>query len=328
MQIHEITKRQRTDEGLLDGVKDAIKTASSTAANAVKNPISGGNFQQAQNVSALAHANAIRQKLNAKYGLTGTDKEVKASVRGANQPGKLNTAQQIQIAAKNPATQQKVSKLVKAFDQTFDIGYQLNPNAAQMYAQQKAARPVQPVQPVNPNAYSTQTQQNIAAQNRQMSPQSGIAEGSLAQRSQARNAPIAPVPPVQAVAKKDLKLDFKNWISQQIPGIEDVPPDVERELNKAYQEMVQAKGNPKAVDAAFQKYATIALATLGTGASYSSGNYSAGTSLPQQQAANQLGISPEAITKLQQRMTQNHEVVKSKTGSDTMDKLITAVTGK
>jgi hypothetical protein len=338
MQIHEITKRQRTDEGLLDGVKDAISTAKNTAVNAVgnkgKNLISPGKFQQAQNVSALAQANAIRQKLNDKYGLTGTDKEVKASVRGANQPGKLNFDQKLELAKRDPNSKQKIAQLVKAFDQEFDTGpdvqYQTNPDAAEKAAQQKTVSKVQPVQSVKPNGYATQTQQNISAQNRQMSPQSGIAEGALAQRSQARNAPVAPVPPAQAVGKKDInQQDFQAWISQQIPGIENVSPDVEQKLNQTYQEIVQAKGNPKAVDAAFEKYATIALAALGTSqGSYGPSSTSANASYSQQQAANQLGISPDAIAKLQQRMAQNHEVVKSKTGSDTMDKLITAVTGK
>jgi hypothetical protein len=334
MQIHEITKRQRTDEGLLDGVKDAISTAKNTAVNAVgnkgKNLVNPGTFQQAQNVSALAQADAIRQKLNKKYGFTG-DKEVKGAVRSANQQGKLTPAQQVQYAAKNPETKQKVSKLAKAFDQTFDIGYELNPDAAEKYAQQKAARPVQPVQPVQPNAtvqpYSSQTQQNIAAQNMQMSPQSGIKEASLAQRSQARNAPVAPVQPTQALGKKDIEQDFDAWINQQIPGIKDVPPDVDQQLDQNFKAMVTAKsqGNPEAVDAAFQKYATLALAATSSEVqSYRSMDPDA--SYSPQAVANQLGISTDAITKLQQRITQNHEVVRTiDTGSPTLNTLIKAI---
>jgi hypothetical protein len=324
MQIHEITKHQRTDEGLLDGVKDAIKSTATTAANAAKNPLSGGSFQQAQNTSAFAQANAIRQKLNAKYNLG--NKAVQAPVRGANQQGELNLTQKLELAKRDPKAKQKVSQLVKAFDQEFDTGpdvqYQTNPDAAEKYAQQKTIAPIQPVQPTQ-----SKLQQTIAAQNRQMSPQSGIKEGALAQRSQARNAPVAPVHPVQASGKKDIKQDFQLWINQHIPGLDDVDPSVQQQLDQIFQKIVSAKGNSKAVDAAFTEYATIALAASGSGqGSYGSRNTS--TSSTQQPAANQLGISPDTIAKLQQLMTQNQEVVKSNTGSKTIDTLIRAVTGK
>ena len=388
MQIHEITKRQRTDEGLLDGVKDAITTAKNTAVNAVSHPVNLGAYQQSQNSSALAQANAIRQKLNAKYGLTGTDNEVKASVRGANQPGKLSLDQKLELAKRDPKAKQKIAQLVKAFDQEFDTGpdvqYQTNPDAAEKAVQQKTVSKVQPVQPVQPNAttqpYSAQTQQNVSAQNKQMSPQSGIKEGALAQRSQARNAGIAqtPAPAKQAPAasgasafgqianqltkkpvakktqtgakafgqmanqlsrpavnksatqnpaagKKNIQKDFQAWITQQIPGIEDVSPDVKQKLDQSFQAILQAKGNSKAADAAFEEYATLALASTNAGLET---NTSANSST-QQQAANRLGISPDAIAKLQQRIALNREQIKTTdTGSPTINTLIQAVTGK
>jgi hypothetical protein len=345
MQIHEITKRQRTDEGLLDTVKQSVKASSlgqavtstkNTAVNAIKHPFSGSKFQQAQNVSALAQANAIRQQINAKNqkALGDQYKEVGASVRGANQRGELSLDQKLELAKRDPKAKQKIAQLVKAFDQEFDTGpdvqYQKNPDAAKKFIQQKTVAPVQPVKPnTTTQPYTSQTQQNIAAQNRQMGPLSGIREGSLAQRSQNRNAPVAPVQPTQAVGKKDIEeKNFQKWISQHIPGIENIDPTTQRQLDQLFQKIVMAKGNTKAVDAAFEEYATVALAALGAGqGSYNQSSISA-ASYTQQQAANQLGITPDAIAKLQQRMAQNKEVVKSKTGSDTIDKLITAVTGQ
>jgi hypothetical protein len=302
--------------------------------NAIKHPFSGSKFQQAQNVSALAQANAIRQQINAKNqkALGDQYKEVGASVRGANQQGELSLDQKLELAKRDPKAKQKIAHLVKAFDQEFDTGpeipYQLNPDAAKKAIQQKTIAPVQPVKPnATTTPYASQTQQNIAAQNRQMGPLSGIKEGSLAQRSQNRNAPVTPVQPTQALGKKDIENDFDAWISQHIPGIEKVDAETQKQLDQIFQKIKSAKGNAKAVDAAFEEYATIALASLESD-QYRGYGSTPTASYVQQQAANQLGISPDAIARLQQRMSQNKEVVRSKTGSDTIDKLIAAVTGK
>jgi hypothetical protein len=169
-----------------------------------------------------------------------------------------------------------------------------------------------------------------------MSPQSGIKEGSLAQRAQARNAGVTQTP-AQATptpsGKKDISKDFNAWISQHIPGLENVPADVKQKLNAIFKQMSDAK-DPKSIDAAFQQYADLALASVGNASQGQQGQQGQGGVSPSAQyaqrgIADQLGISPDAITKLQQRMAQNQEQISNAhTGSKTIDTLIQAVAKK
>jgi hypothetical protein len=310
MQIHEITKRQRTDEGILDKVKNTISAVKTKAVTA------GDRWQEKQwdktqdkrNKEAANAAKILARK--------GFNVDTTTPAAQAQTPTRVKQQQQ-----------QKIAQLQKAFDQEFE----LNPNAAQIHAKQQAANAEKAAK-----AYTPQTQQNIAAQNKQMSPQSGIKEGSLAQRAQARNAGVTQTP-AQATpnpsGKKDISKDFNAWISQHIPGLENVPADVKQKLNAIFKQMSDAK-DPKSIDAAFQQYADLALASVGNASQGQQGQQGQGGISPsaeyaQRGIADQLGISPDAITKLQQRMAQNQEQISNAhTGSKTIDTLIQAVAKK
>jgi hypothetical protein len=121
------------------------------------------------------------------------------------------------------------------------------------------------------------------------------------------------------------------WIGQHIPGIANVSPQVKQQLNQTFKAMVAAKGNPKAIDQAFQQYASIALSAVSRNpqGQQSQGGVSPSAQYAQQAIAGQLGISPDAIAKLQQRMAQNQEQISNAhTGSKTIDTLIQAVAKK
>ena len=310
MQIHEITKRQRTDEGILDKVKNtisAVKTKAVTAGDRWQEK-QWDKVQDKRNKEAADAAKILARK--------GFNVDTTTPAARAQTPTRVKQQQQ-----------QKIAQLQQAFDQEFE----LNPNAAQIHAQQQAANAEKAAK-----AYTPQTQQNIAAQNKQMSPQSGIKEGSLAQRAQARNAGVTQTP-AQATpnpsGKKDISKDFNAWISQHIPGLENVPADVKQKLNAIFKQMSDAK-DPKSIDAAFQQYADLALASVGNASQGQQGQQGQGGISPsaeyaQRGIADQLGISPDAITKLQQRMAQNQEQISNAhTGSKTIDTLIQAVAKK
>ena len=364
MEIHEITKRHRTDEGILDGVKSAVsaaKTGYNNIANVGTNFKKGldgqaksgvrsaaGRFTKTGPVASAANkAGKVTGKAVDAYHTAGDqwqekqwDKTQDKRNKQAADAAKILARKGFNVDTTTPAAraqtptrvkqqqQQKAAQLLKAFDQEFE----LNPDAAEKAAQQKAAKAAKAAK-----AYAPQTQQNIAAQNKQMSPQSGIKEGALAQRAQARNAGVTQTP-AQATptpsGKKDIAADFDAWINQQIPGLANVSPDVKAKLNGIFAQMKTLKGNPGAVDKAFQQYAELALASVGNAAQGQQGQQSQGGVSPsaqyaQQAIAGQLGISPDAITKLQQRMAQNQEQISNAhTGSKTIDTLIQAVAKK
>jgi hypothetical protein len=324
MQIHEITKRQRTDEGILDKVKNtisAVKTKAVTAGDRWQEK-QWDKVQDKRNKEAADAAKILARK--------GFNVDTTTPAARAQTPTRVKQQQQ-----------QKIAQLQQAFDQEFDIHYQVNPDAAEKAAQQKAASTVQPVQPVQPNAttqpYSAQTQQNVKAQNRQMSPRSGIKEGSLAQRAQSRNAGVTQTP-AQATptpsGKKDIAKDFKLWIGQHIPGLENISPEVDAKLDAIFNQMKSAE-DPKSIDAAFQQYADLALASVGNaargqqGQQAQGGGVSASAAYTRDGIAKSLGLEPEALATLQQRITQNKEQISNpNTGSKTIDTLIQAVTKK
>jgi hypothetical protein len=318
MQIHEITKRQRTDEGLLDKVKSTISAVKTKAVTA------GDRWQEKQWDKAQDKRNKEAADAAKVLARKGFNVDTTTPAARAQTPTRVKQQQQ-----------QKIAQLQQAFDQEFDVHYQTNPDAAEKAAQQKAASTVQPVQPVQPNAttqpYSAQTQQNVKAQNRQMSPRSGIKEGSLAQRAQARNAGVTQTP-AQATpkpsGKKDISKEFESWIGQHIPGLENVSPEVKAKLDAIYDQMKSAQ-DPTSIDAAFQQYAELALASVGNASQGQQGQSgtSASAKYAQNNVAQQLGISPDAISTLQQRIAQNKEQISNThTGSKTIDTLIQAVT--
>lgn len=372
MEIHEITKRQRTDEGLLDGLKGAIKQKATSVYNNTKqsaqdkvssiknipgqikqdyasgvkastdagpqNPLlsklagAGNVFTGAANRSQEKQWDTRQDKINkqaadAAKKLAGKGFNVDTTTKAAQAQTPTRVKQQQQ-----QQQQQKIGQLQQAFDQEFDVGYELVPGAAEKYAQQKAAAQQKP--PVS------KLQQTIAAQNKQMSPQSGIKEAQvnpnkLATMKARARAPGAAPQPVKSTTKKDIATDFITWINQQIPGLQNVAPEVKAQLNGIFAKMKTLKGNPKAVDAAFQQYADLALSSVVKDTPQPQqgqqlqGKPSPSAQYAQQAIAGQLGISPDAISKLQQRMSQNKEQISNpSTGSKTMDTLIQAVTKK
>ena len=369
MEIHEITKRQRTNEDITDeGILDTVKSAVSAAKTGYQNVANvGTNFQkglagQAKSgvrsaagrftktgpvASAANKAGKITGKAVDAYHTAGDkwqekqwDKTQDKRNKQAADAAKILARKGFNVNTTTPAAraqtptrvkqqqQQKAAQLLKAFDQEFE----LNPGAAEKAAQQKAAKAAKAAK-----AYAPQTQQNIAAQNKQMSPQSGIKEGALAQRAQTRNAGVTQTP-AQATptpsGKKDIATDFNAWINQQIPGLSNVSPDIKAKLNGIFSQMKTLRGNPAAVDKAFQQYVELALSAVGGAAQGQQGQQTQSGVSPsaqyaQQAIAGQLGISPDAIAKLQQRMTQNQEQISNAhTGSKTIDTLIQAVAKK
>ena len=316
MQIHEITKRQRTDEGLLDKVKNTISAVKTKALAA------GDRWQEKQwdktqdkrNKQAADAAKVLARK--------GFNVDTTTPAAQAQTPTRVKQQQQ-----------QKIAQLQQAFDKEFDIHYQVNPDAAEKAAQQKAASAVQPVQPVQPNAttqpYSAQTQQNVKAQNRQMSPRSGIKEDNV-NMSPGGIAIPAGAKTANRITKKDIATEFPSWINQHIPGLKNVSPEVDAKLDAIFNKMKTTQ-DPKAVDTAFQQYADLALSSVGnaTQGQQAQGVASPSAQYAQRAIADQLGIGPEAIAKLQQRIAQNKEQISNThTGSKTIDTLIQAVTKK
>jgi hypothetical protein len=110
MQIHELTKLQRTDEGLLDGVKAAI-----TAVGA--GPEQGGFSKAYRNARNDAYAKDSQTKLNA---------IAKNMNKGKKQgdpgywiaPGQAGYDAQ-QLAKQNPKAAQKVDQYTDEFEKTF-----------------------------------------------------------------------------------------------------------------------------------------------------------------------------------------------------------------
>ena len=365
MQIHEITKRQRTDEGILDTVKNKISDVK-TKAIAMGDRHQEKQWDKTQDKINKQAADAAKVLARKGFNVDTTTPAARAQT-----PTRVKQQQQ-----------DKIAKLQQAFDQEFDIkaggdgpvatdtdtggikvtvnngdytkdtkgqwknelgqpvtnaksiamlnakadnpsGSEVNPNA------------VQPVKPVQPNA-TPQPQGGAGAfsqMTNQLTKQPTVKEGSLAQRAQTRNAGVTQTP-AQATpnpsGKKDIANNFKSWISQQIPGLENVDPAVGTKLDAIFAQMKNAK-DPKSIDAAFQQYAELALASVGNAAQgqqgQPSGGVSASAKYAQSNIAQQLGISPDAISTLQQRIAQNKEQISNThTGSKTIDTLIQAVT--
>jgi hypothetical protein len=232
MQIHELTKRQQElEEGILDNVKAAVRATKvgykagglGGVASALTDP---KQFARAQNKVYKANANKnladIQQKMNK------GKKEGDAGYWYKPGDAGYEAQQAAKQLAKNPKATQKVNQYTDAFQKTFgpDIQYQTNPDAAEKVA---------PVEPVKSNGYNSQTQQNIAAQNRQMGPLSGIREapeytspGGIAIPAGAKTAGPA------AGSSDHLPLTkFSQWADAKIPELKgaeqdpDLKPDVD-----------------------------------------------------------------------------------------------------
>lgn len=340
MQIHEITKSQFINEGLLDKVKNTIsatKTKVATASN---------RWQEKQWDKAQDKRNKMASDAAKTLAKQGFNVDTTTSLTKAQTPTRVKQQQQ-----------QKVAQLQQAFDQEFDLKsggsgpvatdldqegitvqiQQPGATAPTTYTKdksgvwtdeigQKITNP-KSVAMLNAKADNPKGMQVNPAAVRPINP---VKEGTLAQRAQARNAGISKTQ-VSPTGKKDIQKEFTSWISKHIPGIENVSPKIKQQLNQIYKTMIAAKGNPKAVDQAFQQYASIALNAVGQVPQSQGGKTAVSPSAKYAQGAiaTQLGISPETISKLQQRIEQNKEQINTtNTGSQTIDKLIQAVTKK
>ena len=274
MQIHELTKPQRTNEGLLDGVKSAIQTVKTGASTGGlkgvgKALVSPQAYQQAQNQvyknKADKNLSAIQARMNA------GKKEGDAGYWIApGQPG-YEEQQAVKQLAKNPKTAQKVNQYTVAFQNTFgpDIQYQTNPDAAEKVA---------PVEPVKSNGYNSQTQQNISAQNKQMSPLSGIRE---APEYTSPGGIVIPGGAKTAGSSDHLPLSkFSQWADAKIPELKgaEQDPDLKPEVDA-----IEKSTDVKQAAPIFKKLLTKAFSTggnAGAGTMSSSVGSSGGQGMP------------------------------------------------
>jgi hypothetical protein len=232
MQIYEITKLQKQlEEGLLDGVKAAIQTVKTGASNGGlkgigKALVSPQAYQQAQNQvyknKSDKNLSAIQARMNA-----GKKPGDEGYWIAPGQKG-YDAQQAAKQLAKNPKAAQKVDQYTASFQKTFgpDIQYQTNPDAVTKVA---------PVEPVKSNAttnpYSSQTQQNISAQNRQMSSLSGINE---APEYTSPGGIVIPGGAKTAGSSDHLPLSkFSQWADAEIPELKgaEKDPDLKPEVD-------------------------------------------------------------------------------------------------
>jgi hypothetical protein len=110
MQIHELTKLQRTNEGLLDGVKSAIKAVNTSSEH-------GGLVKAYQTARDDAYAKDSQKKLDSIA--KGMNKGKKPGDKGYwIAPGQAGYDDQ-QLAKRNPNAAQKVDQYTDEFEKTF-----------------------------------------------------------------------------------------------------------------------------------------------------------------------------------------------------------------
>ena len=266
MQIHELTKLQKQlEEGLLDGVKAAVRTAK---AGYKAGGISGAAATLADPRAFARQQNAVYKQKNKSDLAALADKMNKGKKPGSpgywiapGQPG-YDEQQAAKQLAKNPKAAQKVNQYTAAFQNTFgpDIQYQTNPDAAEKVA---------PVQPVKTNAYNSQTQQNISAQNRQMSPLSGIRE---APEYTSPGGIVIPGGAKTAGSSDHLPLTkFSQWADAKIPELKGAEQDP---ALKPEVDAIEKSTDVKQAAPLFKKLMTKVLSTSGAPGRYD--NYSSG----------------------------------------------------
>jgi len=316
MQIHELTKRQQElEEGILDNVKAAVRATKvgykagglGGVASALTDP---KQFARAQNKVYKSNANKnladIQQKMN-----KGKKQGDPGYWIAPGQPG-YEEQQAAKQLAKNPKAAQKVNQYTAAFQNTFgpDIQYQTNPDAAKKVA---------PVQPVKTNAYNSQTQQNIAAQNRQMGPLSGIREapeytspGGIAIPAGAKTAGPA------AGSSDHLPLTkFSQWADAKIPELKgaeqdpDLKPDVDA---------IEKSTDVKQAAPIFKKLLAKAFSSGGQGNTPSTAGTRNGKGMP---AADFIGLIKQHGVNAMVKQLQNDPPSRL-SGSDTLDNFLKA----
>jgi len=315
MQIHELTKRQQElEEGILDNVKAAVRATKvgyragglGGVASALTDP---KQFARAQNQVYKSNANknlaAIQQKMNK------GKKEGDAGYWYKPGDAGYEAQQAAKQLVKNPKATQKVNQYTVAFQNTFgpDIQYQTNPDAAEKVA---------PVQPVKSNGYNTQTQQNISAQNKQMSPLSGIRE---APEYTSPGGIVIPGGAKTAGSSDHLPLSkFSQWADAKIPELKgaEQDPDLKPEVDA-----IEKSTDVKQAAPIFKKLLTKAFSTggnAGAGSSSSSVGSSGGQGMPPANFINL--IKTQGIEGLETAL--QNDKPRQPTGSKTLDATLRA----
>lgn len=287
MQIHELTKRKRTDEGLLDGVKAAI----SSVAKSGMSGLSNDNIAVAKNQNALNQANQGLADLNAKYGW-----DIKSPTRTASQAqAQAPTFDQVITQTKqDPKVQQDIAKLEPQFSQVF-MQTEFDPTQpddlkylGELPFVQQGKKFVLPVNTTGDKGPAVNYELNDkgvwSLDGRPVTAQRSIAmlnriaaiggKGFAGQGREVSANNLSPQPPgkgrkskmaeaVQpASGGKDLQTSFNRWVSGRVPNYVKATkdPDVKAKLDAAFQKLVAAKKDPKAAEAAFKEFMTVAFA--------------------------------------------------------------------
>lgn len=259
MQIHELTKRRKqVDEGILDGLKAAVNT--------VKTGYQQGGDTLGQKLKGAAKASVSNQA----YAQAKSDIDTaNFNKQTANDP-RIVRGKSFQQVLKNvqqdPAIKTAVQKLVPSFEQQF-----FGPEDPQVLAQQpQQAQPstaTAQTKPLNP------TQQRVAAQNKQMSAQSGIKEARGPQavaNMKARRAatPKISVPTTAGGSKTPDGIgdEIDLWTANKIKGFNAALltsfPEIEQSIEGPRNQLITAalERDKVAVASALQNYITVAKA--------------------------------------------------------------------
>ena len=301
MQIHEITKASRTDEGILDTVKNVIKHPFDTTGFAAAQEKSG-NAPQHQ-----ARADANIDKINADRASRGLD-PLDPITKGRSLDQVIDQYKQ------SPAAKKKIKDIEADFENTFalvlpkektnfgDDFYMdadgnwfgkttkqrvTNPNTIQTlnnYAQSGAGKAIdpnlvlpEPTQTTPPTVTQTAptppTAPAAPPPGMRTNPARAVKEairnatpGTFSKNAALRNAPTAPAtqPATAPGQPHDLQKDFQGWAEQHVPGLDSAYtlPDAKQKLDAAFQQLVAAQKNPAQQKKAFENYMTIAYAAV------------------------------------------------------------------
>jgi hypothetical protein len=119
MEIHEITKRHRTDEGILDKVKSAVNSAK-TGYNAVSNKYN--NVKDKFNAAGDKWQEKQWDKTQDKRNKEAADAAKVLARKGFNVDTTTPAAKAQTPTRVKQQQQQKIAQLQQAFDQEFDLG--------------------------------------------------------------------------------------------------------------------------------------------------------------------------------------------------------------
>lgn len=264
----------------------------------------GPQFQQKLAQQKLAQQTAsLQKKFDAEFNLGGG---VPMANKGEQVKVQMNNGTYIKGSDqvwRNEQGKPVDKQSIAALDARANTQYQVNPGAAEKYAQQKAAgvnpraQPIQPIQPIKPTTTITKESPEYAT------------PGGIVIPAGAKTA----ASPASATGKKSIQKDFKSWIASQIPNLSQAmqDPATKQQLDQAFKAMAVAK-NPKAIDAAFRQYVGIALQSTGAQQAQQTGQQTGqqGTSALDQFNAysaknklSQAGLTPQIMQSLKKQLS-------------------------